>query len=64
MTGSDPNCSRELASIIRRGRAMAEWSRRVRERGGVAVVEEAEDLPLLRMEYRIALAVERARAAR
>jgi hypothetical protein len=44
--------SSKLAAIESRGRAMAAFCRRVRERGAVALVEENEDLPRLRAEWR------------
>jgi hypothetical protein len=52
------------AEIEARGRAMREFADRVRERGGRAEVEEDEDLPLLRLWWRLARAEERASAKR
>lgn len=52
------------AEIVARGRAMADFCRRVRERGGRAVVEEDEDLPALRVLALVAYAAERARGSR
>ena len=37
-----------VESVRRRGIAMRQFCDRVRERGGVAIVEETEDLPALR----------------
>jgi hypothetical protein len=51
-----------LESVVARGCAMAEFCARVRERGGVAVVEEREDLPVLRCLY-IMLLVARRRSS-
>jgi len=53
-----------LAALERRGRALREFCDRVRERGGVAVVEEFEDLPALRILYLIERAAVRARGSR
>ena len=53
-----------LDEIERRGRALAAFCRRVRERGGVAEVEELEDLPVLQALYVVALAAERRTRAR
>lgn len=52
------------AEIVQRGIAMRAFIERVRERGDRAVVEEDEDLPVLRAMARAALAAERARATR
>lgn len=52
------------AELAERGRSMAEFCDRVRERGDRAVVEEDEDLPTLRALWRIARSAERARADR
>lgn len=49
------------AEIEHRGRAMRQYGDRMRERGEVATVEESEDLPALRVWWRIARAMERAR---
>ena len=51
----------QLDAIVRRGRAMAEFCSRVRERGGRAEVEEDEDLPLLRVLFIIIRTAERLR---
>lgn len=51
------------SEILARGCAMAEFCRRVRQRGDRAEVEEDEDLPVLRMLFVAALAAERLRPA-
>jgi len=49
------------ADILQRGFAMRAFCDRVRERGGVATVEEREDLPALRAQFLIARSIERGR---
>jgi hypothetical protein len=51
------------SEIEARGKAMAEFCRRVRERGGVAVTEETEDLIALRAEWIVVVATTRGRSA-
>ena len=53
--------SAQLDAIVHRGRAMAEFCARVRERGGRAEVEEDEDLPLLRVLFIVRRTAERLR---
>ncbi len=46
------NALEQLAQLERRGRAMRRFTDTVRERGGVAIVEETIDLPRLRAQWR------------
>lgn len=52
------------AEIAARGRAMADFCRRGRQRGGRVLVEELEDLPCLRAEWLMVHAAERASSGR
>lgn len=52
------------AEILARARAMRAFADTVRARGGRAVVEEDEDIPVLRALYVMAVAAEAAVATR
>lgn len=50
-----------LEVLIERGKSIAAFCARVRERGGRAVIEETIDLPMLRAAYVIERSIARAR---